>query len=293
MKRPLSLLTLAGLVSVAACADVPVAPAADAEPALEAAAARWENPAVAQQAERAIRALGSRLAAQYAGTGAVPLRADWIAAPGGEAMGATYFFADVGNKQIGARYVPGDPRRQGRSDVRYAVTPSAPAGLTAGAVDAAIDRAMATWDAVTCSQGLSMSKVAPSDPTWDILHDGFVPLPQPILGVTFPFIWVDANGPTDIDNNGAFDYAFAVILYSTAYQWAIDGNIDVETVAAHEAGHGLGQAHFGALFATPANGQFHFAPRALMNAGYTGIQQSLSGTDEAGHCGLFGAWPNN
>ena len=50
--------------------------------------------------------------------------------------------------------------------------------------------------------------------------------------MTFPFVWVDASGnPTDIDNDGAADYAFALILYSSTFSWAINGDIDVETVA--------------------------------------------------------------
>ncbi|MGH7542224.1 MAG: hypothetical protein ACRELC_14620, partial [Gemmatimonadota bacterium] len=68
---------------------------------------------------------------------------------------------------------------------------------------------------------------------------------------------------------------------------------DVETVAAHEVGHGLSQAHFGEAFFTLANGRLHFAPRALMNTAYSGIQQALSGTDRGGHCSLWGDWPNN
>jgi hypothetical protein len=300
MRRALLSAILSGTVLVTACSDTPDAtgPAIDAGPRLAKSRGTrlWRpDPAVAAQAEAAIRSLGEELAASHAGRGAALLRADWIAGPGAQAMGSEVFFKDVGNKQIGAQWVPGDPRRQDRTNITYAVAPSAPAGLTVGEVMAATDRAMTTWDTQGCSTALDIDKTTFADPTADIVHLGFVSLPSPTLGVTFPFIWVDGGTgvPTDIDNDGAFDYAFALILYSSNFSWAIDGNIDVETVALHEAGHGLGQAHFGTLFQTLQNGQFHFAPRAVLNAGYTGVQQVLTGTDEAGHCSIFGPWPNN
>ena len=55
---------------------------------------------------------------------------------------------------------------------------------------------------------------------------------------------------------------------------------------------GLSQAHFGKLFRTDANGKLHFTPRAVMNAGYTGIQQQIGKTDNAGHCSNWANWPN-
>ena len=67
----------------------------------------------------------------------------------------------------------------------------------------------------------------------------------------------------------------------------------METVALHETGHGLSQGHFGKAFVTNSNGKLHFAPLAVMNAGYTGVQQSLAGTDNWGHCSMWGSWPNN
>ena len=52
------------------------------------------------------------------------------------------------------------------------------------------------------------------------------------------------------------------------------------------------RAHFGKLFRTDANGKLHFTPRAVMNAGYTGIQQQIGKTDNAGHCSNWANWPN-
>ena len=75
--------------------------------------------------------------------------------------------------------------------------------------------------------------------------------------------------------------------------WQIDANVNVETVALHEAGHGLSQGHFGKGFVTSSNGKLHFSPRAVMNAAYNGVQQDIDQTDNAGHCSIWGQWPNN
>ena len=225
-------------------------------------------------------------------------KASWMG-DGKTAMGGFVFFNDRGNKRLPLQWVPGDPRRQGRTDIRYGVFPDAPAGLTPAEVDAAIDAAMGTWGSMACSNNLTIGEVAWSDLTADIIHFGFAPLGPGVLGATFPFIWVDSSTgiPTDIDGDGYFDYAFAVILYSSDFPWGIDTNtfpfIDVQTVALHEAGHGLAQGHYGKAFLTLANGKLHFAPRAVMNAAYSGLQQAPTGTDNGGHCGMWGSWPNN
>ena len=118
-----------------------------------------------------------------------------------------------------------------------------------------------------------------------------------ILGITFTFVWIDGPGgpPTDVDNNNKFDTAFSEIYYNDDFDWGdgTDDTIDIQTVALHEAGHGLSQAHFGKLHRTDRNGKFHFSPRAVMNAGYTGVQRSLAATDSAGHCSNWASWPNN
>ncbi len=68
--------------------------------------------------------------------------------------------------------------------------------------------------------------------------------------------------------------------------------IDIESIALHEMGHGLSQAHFGTLFRTPSNGKFHFSPMAVMNAGYVYIPwHELMATDIAGHCSIWASWP--
>jgi hypothetical protein len=237
----------------------------------------------------------------------------------GNQQGTTFFFADVGNKQAGIDFVPNDPRRTWSvpNGLTYLVDLSDGAtasGLSAADTDAAIDRAMDTWDFDTNCSNLPLVENAdpgddadltdallgfgpPPGPGWpyaDVVHGGWTPVfAPPTLGVTFSFVFANLDGvPTDVNNDGKNDVALREIFYSDNAAWNIDGNIDVETVALHEAGHGLSQAHFGSLHQTP-NGKFHFSPLAVMNAGYTQVQQSLAATDLAGHCSIYGQWPNH
>ena len=85
--------------------------------------------------------------------------------------------------------------------------------------------------------------------------------------------------------------ALSEIYYNDEFSWNDGDQIDVETVALHESGHGLGQAHFGTLFQINRTGRYQFAPRAVMNAGYTGIQTEITRTDKAGHCSNWASWP--
>lgn len=241
---------------------------------------------------------------------------------GADGAGNTVYFNNRGNKQLGSDFVPGDLRRGGFSDIAYALdgTEGATAsGLSQGQTDGAILRAMNTWDNISCSEGLELTLLgtSPFDLGYvealvtggaegsffftDIMHSGFNTTVTDavfgpgsnVLAVTFTFIWAEGGVPTDIDNNGKTDVAFRDIYYNDSYSWADGTNIDVETVALHEAGHGLSQAHFGNLFQSGGNDKFHFSPRAVMNAGYTGVQTSIGKTDEAGHCSNWGSWPNN
>lgn len=229
--------------------------------------------------------------------------------------GVTVFFNNRGNKQIPAHFIPGDPLRGGGTNITYTIdqTEGTVDALSQAQTNAAIGRAMSTWDNVTCSTipidavgnpGTDIGVVEflnglGGSPVWyaDITHAGWLPggiLAPSTIAVTFTFVWTDAFGtPTDLDGNGKADVAFREILYNDAFTWQIDANIDVETVALHEAGHGLSQGHFGKAFATSSNGKVHFAPQAVMNAGYSGIQQTIDQTDNAGHCSIWGSWPNN
>lgn len=248
--------------------------------------------------------------------------AEYITSGDSDEMGNTVFFMNVGNKQLAGDFAPDiySGLTDGTNDISYYVDNNRPTGdMDVSVSNAAIDRAMSTWDGVNCSE-IGMNEL-PHDgrPTGfvsallglggsfgyvsDVVHCGwheslFDAIWGPgsnVLGVTFTIIWVDNNGnPIDLDNNGKYDVAWREIYYNDAFSWADDGNhIDVETVALHEAGHGLSQGHFGKLFISNSNGKFHFAPRAVMNAGYTGIQTSIEKTDKAGHCSNWDEWPNN
>ncbi len=235
--------------------------------------------------------------------------AEYITQDGANEVGTTIFFNDVGNRQLNSHWVRGDVRRGGFTDIAYIVDQvDAAPGLTIGTTTAAIDRAMNSWDNVNCSdipifkladvpgfdigfvQFLSGLGGAPF-PIFDVTHAGWLPLAPGVLGVTFTFNFVGG----DTNGDGRNDTAFREIYYNVNEPWGINTGFpfDVETIALHEAGHALSQAHFGKLFRTDSNGKFHFAPRALMNAGYTGVQQSVRATDKAGHCSIWASWGSN
>lgn len=265
----------------------------------------------------AMRAIGEKANIALATQGSdVRLRAiEWISpVASGQAGGQIVFFNDRGDKRLPDHFVPGDPRRGGRTNITYLVDKSGDTNdpTAVGQTEAAIDRAMATWNGEQCST-LNMTKNVDTgaDPDLvdeilgfpdgtggafaaDIVHGGWVPagiFPGSVIAVTFAFAFVGPGGVTDIDNNKRGDAAWREIYYNDLFLWRINGDIDVETVALHESGHGLSQEHFGTLFLTTSNNRFHFAPRAVMNAGYTGVQQALAGTDNAGHCTTWGSWP--
>ena len=240
----------------------------------------------------------------------------------------TVIAKDVGNKQLEDDFVPFDPRRFLWSgslagpddDITYAVDQTFDAtpplgGLSGVDTTAAIDRAMDTWGDVTCSLlpitlnpdfGIDIGRVAflfglGGSPyiLADIQHAGWrdIDFFGGILGVTFTFVFIDPSGAvTDIDDNGKVDVAFREIYYDPSFSWADDGvadaDVDVETVALHEAGHGLSQAHFGKVW-FKENGELKASPRAVMNALYAGPLRSPLGTDKGGHCSNWANWPNN
>lgn len=249
------------------------------------------------------------------------LMAEYITAGESDEVGNIVYFNNRGNKQLSADFVPGDPRRGGRTNIEYIIDDQVTTdnGLSATDVTGAITNSMNTWEGVNCSNiGITKLPFAGDagyisavfgfggTPNFevDLQHCGFLPgaffnILAPggsnfILGVTFTFIWVDGdNNPTDIDNNGKGDVAFREIYYNDNFSWNTDGRrFDIETVSLHEAGHGLSQGHFGKAFRTEAGGKLHFSPRAVMNAAYSGVQRSINQTDEAGHCSNWARWPN-
>jgi hypothetical protein len=236
-------------------------------------------------------------------------------------VGKTIYFKDVGNKQLTQDFVPG-LSLDSTDNVSYYIDETRPSDdLPVAVSSAAISRAMQTWDDVTCSD-LGMYRI-PSDPgistgfvsellgfggsldyVADVVHAGWLPGAffdslatggsEFILGVTFTIIFTDEDGnPVDTDNNNKLDVAWREIYYNDAFPWADGAHYDVETVALHEAGHGLSQGHFGKAFLDNGNNKLHFAPRAVMNAAYSGIQTEIDKTDNGGHCSNWASWPNN
>ena len=247
--------------------------------------------------------------------------AEYVTSGDSGEMGNTIIAKNVGNKQLGFDFVPGDTRRAwsgpGANSITYAIDTTGDAvppfgGLGAAATDAAIVRSMDTWDALTCSNlglaqspdfGIDIGVVAFLNSLGgspfvfaDVQHAGWrdINFAGGVLGVTFTFGFTDVNGFTDIDNNGKLDAAFREIYYDPSFSWADDGssNVDVESVALHEAGHGLSQGHFGKVW-IKKDGSLKRSPTAVMNALYAGPLAALRGTDNGGHCSNWGQWPNN
>jgi hypothetical protein len=233
--------------------------------------------------------------------------------------------ADDRDLRLPSQFVPNDSRRNadGRN-ITYLVdqsdaTPNG--GLSSAQTEAAIDRAMGTWNSQTCVS-IPIVKRADSgaDPDLvdgllgfgsvgtpylaDIVHAGWMPpaffdLLFPgggtsFLAVTFTFILIDPATDSDINGDHQFDVGGREIYYNNYFAWGINANppvADVETVALHEAGHGLGLGHFGMIF-LDQNGQLQFSPFAVMNAVVFGQNHVLQGTDNAGYCGEWANWPN-
>lgn len=238
-----------------------------------------------------------------------------------DGAGNTVFFSNRGNKQIASHFVPNDPRSiiPGES-IHYLIDGTQLETESGFNTLIATNKVMNTWNEVTCSGGLELllGGVTSEDVGFVsnifgyggsegffpgvIIHGGVLPVEffdavyppdggSSILGITFTLSWIE-----DINNDGKGDVAVKEIYYNDNFNWkdvvATRSGYDFETVALHEVGHALSQAHFGKVFRTEANGKFHFSPRALMNAGYTGVNRVVEKTDEAGHCSIWGNWPN-
>ncbi len=242
------------------------------------------------------------------------------------AQGNTVIANDVGNKRLSFDFVPFDSRRawgDPSGGITYAIDTTGDAvpfagGLTQAQTDAAIVRATNSWDGLSCSNlplvrnpdfGIDIGLVAGVNgfAFADVQHAGWRDLEFAggTIGVTFTFGFCAPCAPTpvftDINNDKRGDTALREIYYDPFVGtfgpprvWADDGvsNIDVETVALHEIGHGLSQAHFGKVF-LDNKGNLKFAPEAVMNAVYVGPRRGLLGTDNGGHCANWANWPSN
>jgi len=242
---------------------------------------------------------------------------EWITA--GDEVGQTIFFNNRGNKQLDHHWVPNDPRNGNGTVLPWAIDSFDVSGdVPAGDQFMAISASMQTWQDLNCSfiplVDLGLLPFDYGFVQFLLNHggtNGFFPflthagfLPGSFFDLLAPsgssFILgarriIKKKTPADLDNNGKADTALREIYYNDTFLWGdgTGGSIDIETVSLHEVGHGLSQGHFGRLARTDKNGKFHFAPRAVMNAGYTGVQHSLAGTDNGGHCSIWGSWPNN
>jgi hypothetical protein len=314
-RRFIPLAALAAAVSLTACQEAGTSPEAEGPaPTLGKSGG---------DAGAAIAAMMVEMNVALEGDGAnyrVAMAEAITAAESGEA-GITVLAKNVGNKQLGFDFVPGDGRRAwssaGGNAITYAIDQTGDAvppfgGLGAAQTDAAIVRGHNSWEALNCSVlgqtrnpdfGIDIGVVAfifglGGSPFVfaDVQHAGWrdINFGGGVLGVTFTFGFTSGGVFTDIDNNGKLDAAFREIYYDPSWSWFDDGssNIDVESVAVHEIGHGLSQAHFGTV-AIKNNGNLQRSPFAVMNAIYSQPLQVLQGTDNGGHCSNWAQWPNN
>lgn len=252
------------------------------------------------------------------------LKIEYITSNGSDEAGQEVLQKDLGNKQLAFDFVPFDERREwsgpvdGENDnITFAIDQTDDAvppfgGLSGPQTDAVIERSFGTWEDVSCSNldlarnddfGIDIGLIAFLNGLGgspyvfaDVQNCGFkdINFAGGVLGATFTFGFTDENGFTDIDNNGKADCAFREIYYDPSWNWADDGtaDIDLESVATHEIGHGLSQAHFGNI-SIKHNGTFTANPRAVMNAFYGSPYRELNGTDNGGHCSIWGQWPQN
>jgi hypothetical protein len=192
-------------------------------------------------------------------------------------------------------------------------------GLTSAATEAAIDRAMATWNSdEKCLGNVDVIKRADSGADPDIFDSffGFGGFGDPFLADIvnagwYPKAFFDAvGGPgggngilafsvtftftgTDINGDNHRDVALNEVYYNDNFgnpggtrpgnPWGINialPGIDVETVALHENGHSLDLGHFGP------------PPAAVMNPVYSGIIHEPLPIDHAGMCAVWASWPN-
>lgn len=246
------------------------------------------------------------------------LSAEYLTSGESDKAGRTVYFSDVGNKRLDADFVPG-ASLDNTDAVSYYIDEKRPSEeLSVGISSSAISRAMSTWDEVQCSEigmyqrpfdtrittgfiSALLGYPGSMDYVADVVHGGwmgadFFDLLAPegstfILAATFTLVFTDENGdPTDMNNDGRLDVAWREIYYNDAFVWNDGTTYDVETIALHEAGHGLSQGHFGKAFLDGGSGALHFSPRAVMNAAYSGIQTEIAKTDNAGHCANWSSW---
>ena len=181
-----------------------------------------------------------------------------------------------------------------------------------------IDAAMAVWSTVGCN-GPGIAKVEDNGedpdlmdglllgdaslvgtPFADVTHAGWLAPAffdalmefgsSRIVAMDITFVFVDAAGnPTDVDGDGRKDVAFKELYYNGRLPWGVDGDrfyFDILTVAIHESGHAFGLGHFGKVIHSAQRGG-QFAPRAIMNPVYPGVDRRIYGTDYGSFCQIW------
>jgi matrixin len=227
--------------------------------------------------------------------------------------------------QTGLRWVAGDPRRLADgNNITYLVDQSDGAttsGLTNAQTEAAIDRAMNTWDAHKCLDKTNIIKRADSgaDPDIfdfffgfggfgnpflaDITEAGWLPAAffeavggpgggNGILAFSVSFIFIDGAGnPTDINGDNYLDTALNEVYYNDNFgspgprlgnPWRINQPLPAIDVET-VALHENGHSL--------GLGHFGPPPAAVMNPVYAGIRQSPLSIDSGGMCAVWGSWP--
>jgi hypothetical protein len=224
------------------------------------------------------------------------------------------------------RWVANDPRRLADGDnITYLVDQSDGAtasGVTSAQTEAAIDRAMNTWQANRCFKKVDIVKRADSgaDPDIfdsffafggagnpflaDITNAGWLPRAffeavggpgggRGILAFSVTFIFVDDNGdPTDINGDNRLDTALNEVYYNDNFgnptgdragnPWGI--NVPPPGIDVETVAlHENGHSLGVGHFGPP--------PTAVMNPVYAGIRQLPRPVDSAGMCSVWASWP--
>jgi hypothetical protein len=234
--------------------------------------------------------------------------------------------------QVPLRWVPNDRRRDpyGLNPVgthlSYLVDQSDGAtrtGLTNAQTEAAIDRALVTWQRERCLRDVRLVKRSDLgfDPDIldgllgfgtlgfpglaDIVNAGWLPgeffdalggpgSKEGILAFSVSFVFLDDQGrPTDINGDNYLDTAFNEVYYNdyfgtpsgtrASYPWGV--NIPLPGIDVETVAlHENGHSL--------GLGHFGPPPAAIMNPVYAGPQLAPLATDHAGMCATFGSWPN-
>lgn len=230
--------------------------------------------------------------------------------------------------QTGAHWVANDPRRLADGDnITYLVDLSEGAttsGLSSAQTEAAIDRAMATWNSQEkCLDNVDIVKRPDSgaDPDIfdsffgyggfgnpflaDIVNAGWYPRSffeaaggpgggDGILAFSVSFVFNDENGnPSDIDGDNHLDVALNEVYYNdnfgnpggTAPNNPWGINVPLPGVDVETVAlHENGHSLDLGHFGPP--------PAAVMNPIYAGIRHQPMPVDHAGMCTVWGSWPN-